>query len=269
MDDVSLTIQKGGITSLIGPNGAGKSTLLSMMSRLLKMDAGSVRVDGLDVSKTSSDVLARRLSILRQQNHFEARLTVRDLVTFGRYPYTKGRPMIEDRQHVERSLEFLDLQPLQHRFLDELSGGQRQRAFVAMVLCQDTDYVLLDEPLNNLDMRHSIAMMQQLRRIVTDLGKTVVIVLHDINFASWYSDQIIAMRDGKVVYHAGPEVVITPQALLDLYDVDVQVETICGKSVGVYYGGVNEMEATQVHSNQERLAAQVGGAWRRRRFRTR
>lgn len=236
VDNVSLEIQKGGITSLIGPNGAGKSTLLSMMSRLTSMDSGSVTVDGMDVSTTPNDVLARRLSILRQQNHFEARLTVEELVTFGRYPYTKGRPTTEDREYVERSLAYLDLVPLRHRFLNELSGGQRQRAFVAMVLCQDTDYVLLDEPLNSLDMRHAIGMMQQLRRIVAELGKTVVIVLHDINFASWYSDQIIAMRDGKVVYHAGPEVVITPQALLELYEVDVQVETICGKSVGVYYG---------------------------------
>jgi iron complex transport system ATP-binding protein len=239
VDNVNITIQKGGITSLIGPNGAGKSTLLGMMSRLMKTDEGTIRVDGMDVASTPSDELARRMSILRQQNHFEARLTVEDLVTFGRYPYTKGRPNMEDKEHVERSLEYLDLTQYRHRFLNELSGGQRQRAFVAMVLCQDTDYVLLDEPLNNLDMRHSISMMQQLRKIVTELNKTVVIVLHDINFASWYSDSIVAMRDGKVIYHAGPEVVITPKALLELYDVDVQVETIHGKSVGVYYGAMS------------------------------
>jgi iron complex transport system ATP-binding protein len=239
VDDVSVTIPKGGITSLIGPNGAGKSTLLSMISRLMRPDEGTVRVDGMDVFNTPSDVLAKRLSILRQQNHFDARLTIEDLVTFGRYPYCKGRPTVEDREHVERALNYLELTPLRHRFLNELSGGQRQRAFVAMVLCQDTDYLLLDEPLNSLDMRHSIAMMQQLRRIVTELDKTVVIVLHDINFASWYSDSIVAMRDGKVIYHAGPEVVITPKALLELYDVDVHVETVHGKSVGVYYGSMS------------------------------
>lgn len=132
--------------------------------------------------------------------------------------------------------------------------------FDALYMLIQTVVVLLDEPLNNLDMRHSISMMQQLRRIVEELGKTVVIVLHDINFASWYSDQIVAMRDGKVVYHAGPEVVITPQALYDLYDVDVQVETICGKSVGVYYGGVNEMEVQQAQSDRERVAVQARGA---------
>ena len=239
VDDVSLQIHKGGITSLIGPNGAGKSTLLGMMSRLLRMDGGSVPVDGLDITTTPGDVLARKVSILRQSNHFEARLTVEDLVTFGRFPYSKGRPTIEDKVHVDRAIEYLELNDLRHRYLDQLSGGQQQRAFVSMVLAQDTDYVLLDEPLNNLDMRHSIAMMQQLRRIVSDFNKTVVIVLHDINFASWYSDEIIAMRDGKVAYHAGPEVVITPKALMDLYDVEVTVETIQGKSVGVYYGAMS------------------------------
>lgn len=239
VDNVSLQINKGGITSLIGPNGAGKSTLLGMMSRLLQIDHGEILVDGMDVSKTSGDKMARTLSILRQQNHFEARLTVEDLVTFGRFPYCKGRPTIEDKRHVDQAIEYLELGELRYRYLHELSGGQQQRAFVSMILAQDTEYLLLDEPLNNLDMRHSIAMMQQLRHIVNDFNKTVVIVLHDINFASWYSDEIIAMRDGQLVYHAGPEVVITPQALLKLYDVEVTVETIQGKSVGVYYGAMS------------------------------
>lgn len=239
VDDVTATIRTGGITSLIGPNGAGKSTLLGMMSRLLKTDSGTITVDGLDVASTPGDVMARKLAILRQQNYFEARLTVEDLVTFGRFPYCKGRPTIEDKKHIDRAIEYLELNDLRYRFLHELSGGQQQRAFVSMVLAQDTDYLLLDEPLNNLDMRHSIAMMQQLRHIVNDLKKTVVIVLHDINFASWYSDEILAMRDGRIVYHAGPEVVITPKALMDLYDVEVTVETIQGKSVGVYYGAMS------------------------------
>ena len=124
-----------------------------MVSRLMAMDAGSVVIDGLDISTTPSDVLARRLSILRQDNHMTARLTVRDLVSFGRYPYSKGRLTAADSEHIDRALDYLDLLELADRFLDELSGGQRQRAFVAMVLCQDTDYVLLDEPLNNLDMK--------------------------------------------------------------------------------------------------------------------
>src|SRR5690606_29832354 len=114
------------------------------------------------------------------------RLTVRDLVAFGRFPHSKGRLTAADRPHIESALAYLNLEPLADRYLDELSGGQRQRAYVAMVLCQDTDYVLLDEPLNNLDMPHAVAMMQRLRRMADELGKTLVVVLHDLNFASCY-----------------------------------------------------------------------------------
>jgi iron complex transport system ATP-binding protein len=235
VDDVSVTIPASGITSIIGPNGAGKSTLLSMISRLLPMDAGKVTVDGLDVHTTPSDVLARRLSILRQDNHIGSRLTVHDLVTFGRYPYSKGRPTIEDLDHVRKALNYLNLEDLSHRFLDELSGGQRQRAFVAMVLCQDTDYVLLDEPLNNLDMKHAVAMMRLLRRTADELGKTVVLVLHDINFASCYSDNIIAMKDGKVAYQGSPDELIQPEIMRQVYDIDIDVQELDGKRIAVYY----------------------------------
>lgn len=235
VDDVTLTLPACGITSIIGPNGAGKSTLLSMISRLLPMDKGKVTIDSLDVNKTPGDVLAKRLSILRQDNSLSSRLTVRDLVTFGRYPHTKGRPNKDDRRHVEQSIEYLGLEKLSERFLDELSGGQRQRAFVAMVLCQDTDYVLLDEPLNNLDMKHSAAMMKLLRKAADELGKTIVLVLHDINFASWYSDHIVAMRDGKVVHQGTPDELIQSDVLRDIYDMDIDVAMIGGKRIGVYY----------------------------------
>jgi iron complex transport system ATP-binding protein len=235
IDDVSLQIQKGGITSIIGPNGAGKSTLLSIVSRLLKMDAGRVTVDGMDISATAGDVLARRMAILRQDNHFASRLTVEDLVTFGRYPHSKGRPTVEDREHVEESLRYLELEDLRHRVIDELSGGQRQRAFVAMVLCQDTDYVLLDEPLNNLDMKHSVAMMKRLRRITVELGKTVVLVVHDINFASCYSDQIIAMRNGRVAHQGNSGEIMRNSILRDIFDINVCVETINDHPIGVYF----------------------------------
>ncbi|MCA9859560.1 MAG: ATP-binding cassette domain-containing protein, partial [Thermomicrobiales bacterium] len=128
VDDVSLTIPKGGMTTIIGPNGAGKSTLLSMMSRLIGMEAGRITVDGLDVTTTPSRDLATRLSILRQDNHLDARLTVRDLVAFGRYPYSRGRLTVEDRDKIEAAIDFMQLDPMRDRFIDELSGGQRQRA---------------------------------------------------------------------------------------------------------------------------------------------
>lgn len=233
--DVSLPIPRKGITSIIGPNGAGKSTLLSMISRLVPMTVGTVTVDGLDVTQTPSDVLAKRLSILRQDNRVGSRLTVRDLVEFGRYPYSKGRLTPEDHAHASRAIGFLGLEALADRFLDELSGGQRQRAYVAMVLCQDTDYVLFDEPLNNLDMKHAVGMMKLLREAADALGKTIVLVLHDINFASCYSDYIVAMRDGAVVRHGTPETIMTSDVIRDVYGMDVEIQEVQGRRVSFYY----------------------------------
>ena len=235
VDGVSLTLPRGGVTAIIGPNGAGKSTLLSMIARLLPMSAGTVTVDGLDVTKTPGDVLAKRLAILRQDNHTTARLSVKDLVGFGRYPHSRGRLTGLDRQKIDEALAFLGLAELADRFIDELSGGQRQRAYVAMVLAQDTDFLLLDEPLNNLDMKHAVAMMQLLRRAARDLGKTVVLVLHDINFASVYADHIVAMRDGKLAHSGAPIAVVTPEIMRDIYEIEVSVHTIAGQLISVYY----------------------------------
>ncbi|CAN7160089.1 ABC transporter ATP-binding protein [Rhizobium sp. LjRoot30] len=235
VDGVSLTLASGGLTSIIGPNGAGKSTLLSMISRLIGMDAGTVTVDGLDVTKTPGDVLARRLSILRQDNNMTARLTVRDLVAFGRYPHNKGRLTVDDGRHIDQALAYLDLEELKGRFLDELSGGQRQRAFVAMVLCQDTDYMLFDEPLNNLDIKHAVTMMRLLRRAAEDLGKTVVVVLHDINFASCHSDRIIAMKGGRVAEQGSPEEIVRAEVLEAIYGTSFAIHMIDGQRIATYF----------------------------------
>ena len=180
VDGVTLELPKGGITSIIGPNGAGKSTLLSMVSRLMAMDKGTVTVDGLDVSKTASDALARRLSILRQENHMTARLTVRDLVSFGRYPYSKGRLTETDRAYIEEAIGYLDLGALADRFLDELSGGQRQRAFVAMVLAQETELILLDEPASGLSVEETRDVAFWIEDMRRDMGLTVLMVEHDM-----------------------------------------------------------------------------------------
>ena len=235
VDDVDLEIPAGGVTSIIGPNGAGKSTLLGIVSRLLDPDAGVVTVDGLDVATTRGDEIAKRLAVLRQDNHLAVRLTVRDLVRFGRYPWSKGRPTAADAELVERAIGWVELDGLADRFLDEMSGGQRQRAFVAMALCQDTDYVLLDEPLNNLDMRHAVSMMRRLRRAADELGRTVVLVLHDINFASCWSDRIVAMRDGAVVHQGTPDEIMREDVLRDIYGMDIPVQDVGGHRIGVYF----------------------------------
>lgn len=235
LKNVTATIPRGGVTSIIGPNGAGKSTLLSIVSRLLEADQGRVSVNGMDVSTTPSDKLATCLSVLRQENQFASRLTVEELVGFGRYPYTKGRLNADDHKRIAAALAFLNLSELKDRFLDELSGGQRQRAYVAMVLCQDTEYVLLDEPLNNLDMKHAVAMMKQIRRAADELGKTIVLVIHDINFASAYSDYIIAMRQGQIIYSGKPEEIMMSEILADIFDTEVVIEQVHNQRIAVYY----------------------------------
>ncbi|MFV9428712.1 ABC transporter ATP-binding protein [Rhodococcus aetherivorans] len=233
--EIDLTIPAGGITALVGPNGAGKSTMLTIVGRLLGADAGTIEIAGYDVSSTASKDLAKIVSILRQENHFVTRLTVRQLVGFGRYPHSKGRLTRKDEEAISNAIEFFDLTDLEHRYLDQLSGGQRQRAYVAMVLCQDTDYILLDEPLNNLDMKHSVQMMKHLHKVAVEMGRTVVIVLHDINFAGHYADRICAMKDGKVVEFGTPEEILVDETLTRVFDTSVTCVEGPNGRLAVYY----------------------------------
>ncbi|MGN8553173.1 UNVERIFIED_CONTAM: ATP-binding cassette domain-containing protein [Microbacterium sp. SLM126] len=230
VDDVTLEIRQG-VTAIIGPNGAGKSTLLAAIGRLTGTDAGAITVDGLDVVTTKTRELARRLAILRQDNHLAIRLSVDDLVAYGRFPHGGTGRTPDDRAHVERAIGLLDLQPVRGRFLDELSGGQRQRAFVAMALAQDTDHLLLDEPLNNLDPRHGVALMKLVRQLADERRMTVVVVLHDVNVAAQYADDIVAMRDGRVVHHGPVAQVATAENLTALYDTPAQVATIGARRI--------------------------------------
>ncbi|WP_200332347.1 ABC transporter ATP-binding protein [Leucobacter sp. L43] len=232
---IDLTIERGGVTALIGPNGAGKSTMLTIIGRLLDADSGRVTIGDLDVRAAKPRELARAVSILRQENHFMSRLTVRQLVTFGRFPHSAGRLTEADAHAITSAIEFLDLTAMEHRFIDELSGGQRQRAFVAMVLAQDTDYVLLDEPLTGLDMRHAVSMMAQVRAAADALGKTVVLVIHDVNFAAAYADRIVALAEGRVVASGTPDEIFTPEVLQRVFDTPVEVVEHGGGRIAVYY----------------------------------
>lgn len=220
---LNLRIPKGGITALIGPNGAGKSTMLTMIGRLLDMDEGTIEVAGQDVQSTKSAELAKVVSILRQENHFVTKLTVRQLIGFGRFPYTKGRLTPHDEEVISTYIAFFHLEELQHRYIDELSGGQRQRAYVAMVLCQETEYVLLDEPLNNLDIAHSVEMMRHLKDAAQSLGRTIVVVLHDINFAARYADYICACKEGRIVEFGSVDDIIRDDILTSIFNTPVRV----------------------------------------------
>lgn len=230
LSDITLDIPRGGLTALVGANGAGKSTLLGLIARLMPIQQGRITVDGMDVSTTPTDTLARKLAILPQASEVAPRLSVRELVSFGRYPHHKGRPRAEDHAKVDDALTAFDLDDLAHRPLDSLSGGQRQRAHVAMVFAQDTELVLLDEPLNNLDIAASRALMQLLQRLAHDHGRTVVLVLHDINYACAYADHIVTMRDGRLGPEGAPNDIMSDDLLKAIFDTDAKVEHVNGRA---------------------------------------
>ncbi len=235
VDSVSFEIPKGKVLSLIGPNGAGKSTVMGMISRLVAKDSGIIHFEDKDLTKWKSKELAKKLAILTQQNNIQMKLTVRELVAFGRFPYSGSRLNEKDQQMIDQAIAYMKLEEFENRFIDELSGGQRQRAYIAMIIAQDTDYILLDEPTNNLDIYHASNLMRTVRRLCDELGKTVILVLHEINYASFYSDYICAFADGKIAKFGTVEEVINKETLTEIYKVDFEIIRIGDKPLSVYY----------------------------------
>ena len=223
LSDVSVEFPAQRVTSLIGPNGAGKSTLLMLMARLLEPSSGAIQWQARDVSRIPVAEYARHVATLRQAPGFNMRLTVEELVAFGRFPHSRGALTVHDRRAMNEAIAFLSLEPLRHAFIDEISGGQRQMAFLAMTIAQQTDVLLLDEPLNNLDMRHAVQIMRALRRLCDELGRTVILVIHDINFAVNYSDHIVALKNGALRFHGPAQDVVTETRMADLYELDFEI----------------------------------------------
>lgn len=235
VDSVSFEIPRGKVLSLIGPNGAGKSTVLNIISRLIARDSGMVDFEGRDIARWKSRELSKRLAILTQSNNVQMKLTVRELVAFGRFPYSGSHPTLEDQAVIDKAIAYMELTDYEDRFIDELSGGQRQRAYIAMVIAQDTEYILLDEPTNNLDIYHATNMMRIVRRLCDELGKTVVLVLHEINYAAFYSDYVCAFVDGKIAKFGPVKEVMTKENLREIYKVDFEMMEIQGKPLSIYY----------------------------------
>lgn len=235
VDDVSLELPHGKVISMIGPNGAGKSTVLGMISRLVAKSSGAVEFQGKDLEKWESRELAKHLAILTQANNVQMKLTVRELVAFGRFPHSGSNLSQKDWEIVDRSIRYMELESFAERFIDEMSGGQRQRAFIAMVLAQDTEYVLLDEPTNNLDIYHATQMMKLVRRLCGELGKTVILVLHEINLAAFYSDYICAFKSRKIAAWGTVNEVMTPEQLKLIYGVDFQIHEIDGRPLAIFH----------------------------------
>ena len=198
-------------------------------------DAGLVEFDGTDISKWKSRELAKRLAILTQSNNVQMKLTIRELVAFGRFPYSGSRLTAEDEDIIDRAIAYMELGDMEDRFIDELSGGQRQRAYIAMVIAQDTDYILLDEPTNNLDIYHATNLMKTVRRLCDELGKTVILVLHEINYAAFYSDYVCAFVNGKVAKFGTVQEVMTKENLARIYNVNFEIQEVEGKPLSIYY----------------------------------
>ena len=235
LSDVSSEIPAGGITALIGPNGAGKSTLLHCLAGLNRPSAGKVRVDGTPVLSMADRDRARAVALLQQSQTIVNRLSVRELVAFGRWPHHQGRPGAEDARLTEAALETFDLSPLADRALETLSGGQRQRAQVAMVWAQSTAWLLLDEPLNALDPKYARDLMHRLHELTRPGpgARSVVVVLHDINAAATWADRVIAMKDGRI-HASGPSAeILTPGVLEEIYETRFDVLEHAGRPVVV------------------------------------
>ena len=235
--DLDLNIPKGSLMGIVGPNGAGKSTLLKIILNLLAPVSGRIRfsIDG----ETDAKKARRKIAYVPQNGsvNWDFPATVKDIVLMGRYGHIGWchPPSQGDRLIAEEMIARVGMDGYEDRQINELSGGQRQRALIAMVIAQDTEYVLLDEPTNNLDIYHATNMMKIVRRLCDELGKTVILVLHEINYAAFYSDYICAFKDGKIARFGTVEEVMTKENLSQIYQVDFEILTIAGKPLSIYY----------------------------------
>ncbi len=237
LEDVSFTVKKGGITTIMGANGCGKSTLLHLMSKNLIPDSGRICLDGEDIQAIRLKQFARQVSIVHQHNTASEDITVRRLVAYGRLPWQNlcqnicGGSSDEDERLIDQALAETGLKEYENRTVSKLSGGQKQRVWIAMALAQNADMMLLDEPTTFLDIRYQIEVLKLVRRLNQEHGMTIVMVLHDINQAIAYSDEIIGLKDGRVLAAGPPGAVISQEVIRELYGVELEVEELRGRKV--------------------------------------
>ena len=224
VSELSVTLPKGKFTAIVGANGCGKSTLLKALARLLRPLAGEVLLDGTDVREIPSRQLAQRLSILLQSSAAPEALTVRELVSYGRYPHGRwmsGHP--DDARLIQWAMEVTSVADLAERPVNSLSGGQQQRVWIGMTLAQGAEILLLDEPTNHLDMSHQLEIMELLLTLNQREEKTVVMVLHDLNLAARYAEQMIVLRDGAILVQGAPADVMTAETIREAFAVDAHI----------------------------------------------
>jgi len=222
---LNLEIPDGKVTALIGANGSGKSTILKAMARIMKPSGGETLLDGKSIARMPTKEVAKRLAILPQSPVSPEGLTVRELVSYGRFPHQRGFGSLngQDRKMIEWAIEVTGLGDLADRPVDQMSGGQRQRAWIAMALAQDTDILFLDEPTTFLDMAHQLEVLMLLRRLNEEEGKEIVMVVHDLNHASLFSDYIVAIKDGAAVCAGSPREVITRRMMREVFGIEADI----------------------------------------------
>lgn len=225
VDSLNLSIPSGRITALVGANGSGKSTILKTLARLMKPRGGAVYLDGDSIHKKPTKEVARQLAILPQNPVAPEGLTVSELVSFGRFPHQKGMGTLskEDKEIVRRSIDRTGMGEFHDRPVDQLSGGQRQRAWIAMALAQETDFLFLDEPTTFLDMAHQLEVLKLLQKLNAQEGRTIVMVVHDLNHATRYADYMVAIKQGKIVKEGMPAEVVTPEVLKEVFGIEADV----------------------------------------------
>ncbi len=225
IDGQSVTIPSGKISVFVGPNGSGKSTLLKALARQLSPEDGSVILDGRDIATLPAREVARRLGILFQENVAPNDLTVEELAYHGRYPHRRIFESIteEDRNAVTEALRMAGADKLRNRPVSQLSAGQKQLAWIAMLLAQAPHYLFLDEPTTFLDLAHQFDVMELVRRLNRELGKTILLVVHDLNLAARYADHVFALREGRIVASGTPSEVFTADTLRDVFEVEAQI----------------------------------------------
>ncbi|MFD2680283.1 ABC transporter ATP-binding protein [Bacillus seohaeanensis] len=249
--DLNIEIPDKKITTIIGPNGCGKSTLLKAITRIISQQSGTVFLDGMDISKENTKILAKKMAILPQTPESASGLTVGELVSYGRFPFQKGFGRLTKRDYeiIDWALEVTGTIDYKFRSVDALSGGQRQRVWIAMALAQETEMIFLDEPTTYLDMAHQLEVLELLQKLNVEQERTIVMVLHDLNQAARFADYIIALKDGEIVKAGSCEEVINRDVLKKVFHIDAEIgrDPRTGKPMCITYNllkGENKNEKT-------------------------